>query len=402
MSGLQEVYERLSSGVYAAVIIRTIICALLCAFLMVSRAGAVEPIKIGLTLGLTGAYAEICDLQFKALSLWERDVNMRGGMLGRKVQLIVYDDGSSPGVAAGLYEHLITRDKVDLVMAPYSSDITAAVLPVTERHGYPVIASGTAEFRKWRKDYSYLFGFFKPSDKYTVGFLEMLTQYGFDEVAIAYTGEAFSVSAANGAREWAGRFGLKTVFFSELGRGPGDALAVARQAKQQRVQALIICGYYNDAVNMRRALKKTGWKPRAFYASVGPTMTAYARRLGKDAELSFSTSQWETKHKLPGARTFSSLFAGAYGAIPTYHAAAAFAAGEILEAAVKKAQTLNREHIRDALASMETMTIMGRFADDRKGGKQLRNFPAIVQIRDGRNRIVWPEQLSGARPVFGK
>jgi branched-chain amino acid transport system substrate-binding protein len=137
-------------------------------------------------------------MQIRAYSLWVRDVNQRGGLLGRKVKLIVYDDGSDPDTARSLYEHLVNRDRVELVFSPYSGEITAAVLPVTERHGYPLIASGSSEFRSWQKGYKYLFGSYTPADRYTVGFLEMITQYGLETVAIVYAKGDFPVSVATG------------------------------------------------------------------------------------------------------------------------------------------------------------------------------------------------------------
>jgi branched-chain amino acid transport system substrate-binding protein len=379
---------------------RFLIIALLIAFFTPLPGGAVEPIKIGMTLGITGKYSEICDMQIKAFKLWEKDINQRGGILGRKVNLVIYDDTGDPQTARDLYEYLITRDKVDLVFAPYSSELTRAILPVTQKYGYPVIASGSAEFRSWQKENKNLFGYFTPSNKYTVGFLEMLTQYGFENVAIAFTEDTFPHNVATGAKEWAERFGLRVIFFSSIGKGPGDIMDIAKNARRLRAQALIVCGYYNDAVNMRLALKKISWYPRAYYASVGPTLPSYARRFGKDANYTFSSSQWEHLGKLPGSRAFYKLFLKTYHVKPSYHSAAAFTAGEILEAAVKKAQALDRAKISHALATMETMTIMGRYGDDRKIGKQTKQFPLIIQIQQGRNEIVWPEHLRTSKPVF--
>jgi branched-chain amino acid transport system substrate-binding protein len=382
--------------------VKLLIYLLLAAFFMSSPAGAVEPVKIGLTLGITGKYSDVSDMQLKAFRLWEKDVNQRGGILGRKVNLVVYNDRSDPQTAKDLYERLIVKDKVDLLFAPYSSELTGAILPITEEHSYPLVASGSSEFRSWQKRNRYLFGFYTPSNKYTVGFLEMLTQYGFDNVAIVHTEETFARNVANGAKEWAERFGLRILFFSELGREPGDAAEMAKNARRMQAQALIVCGYSNDAVNVRMALKKIGWHPRAYYASVGPTLPAYSRKLGSAAHYAFSSSQWEHLGKLPGSKSFYDLFVKTYHLKPSYHAATAFAAGEIMEAAVRKAQTLKRENIRQALATMETMTIMGRYGDDRKSGKQTKQFPLIIQNLKGRNEIVWPEHLRTARPEFGK
>ena len=128
-------------------------------FFIALPASAQEPlIKIGVSLGLTGKYSEMSNMQMKGFRLWEKEVNGRGGILGRKIKLIIYDDKSDPLTAKSLYEHLILNDKVDLVLGPYSSEITEAVLPVTEKYGYPMIASGASADRLWQRGYKYIFG----------------------------------------------------------------------------------------------------------------------------------------------------------------------------------------------------------------------------------------------------
>ena len=102
-------------------------------FLTVLPTSAAESIRIGLTLGLTGKYSEMSDMQMKGFKLWEKEVNSRGGILGRKVEFIIHDDKSDPQTAKFLYEDLILSNKVDLVLGPYSSGITEAILPVTEK-----------------------------------------------------------------------------------------------------------------------------------------------------------------------------------------------------------------------------------------------------------------------------
>ncbi|RJQ41034.1 MAG: hypothetical protein C4550_02560 [Nitrospiraceae bacterium] len=100
-------------------------------FLMAWPAFAAEPIKIGVSLGLTGKYSEMSNMQMKGFRLWEKEVNERGGILDRKVEVLIRDDRSDPQTAKSIYEQLILKDKVDFVFGPYSSGITEAILPVT-------------------------------------------------------------------------------------------------------------------------------------------------------------------------------------------------------------------------------------------------------------------------------
>ena len=361
---------------------------------------AADPVKIGLTLGLSGKYSEMSEMQQKGFRLWEKEVNSKGGLLGKNVRIIVYDDKSDTRAARSLYENLILKDKVDLVFGPYSSQITEAILPVTEKNGYPVLVSGASADRLWEKGYKYAFGTYTPASKYTIGFLEMLVGHGFRDIAIVYSTDPFSIDIANGTKKWAGRYGLKTRLFEGFTNTAhfDELFRVARDAK---VQALIVCGHFDAAVGSRLALKKIGWFPRAYFASVGPPMQAFYDRLGKDAENVFSSSQWEpliTKSFL-GCCEFHERFVKAYKEEPSYHAATAYASGQILEAAAKRAGSLDRDRIRDMLGSMEAMSIMGRYGVD-KTGKQIKHFNVIIQWQNGKKEVVWPVDLRTAKPVF--
>jgi len=111
---------------------------------------AQPPIRIGATLPQTGVYAAPGQNLLRGYQLCVKHMNDKGDMLGRKLQLVLYDDGSDPATAVRLYEKLITLDKVDLVLGPYSSPITEAVADVTEKHKMPMVAAAptTSIYRK--------------------------------------------------------------------------------------------------------------------------------------------------------------------------------------------------------------------------------------------------------------
>lgn len=369
--------------------------------LLLKPVNASEPIKIGLTLGLTGKYSEMSDMQMKGFRLWERDVNNKGGILGRKVQIIIYDDNSDSRIAKAFYEHLILRDKVDLVFGPYSSEITEAVLPVTEQYGYPVLAAGASADKLWQKSYRYVFGLYTPASKYTVGFLEMLVMNGFKDIAIVHADDSFSKNIASGVKKWAGRFGLNVLLFEGFKKGTKNLDDIAQKAKTSKAQALIMCGHFDESVNMRLSLKNIGWYPKAYFASVGPAMQAFHERLGANADGVFSSSQWEhhSRLNLPGGHEFYDSYIKTYREEPSYHAASAYAAGQILATAVKKAESLDRDKIRDILSVMDAMTIIGRYGVNRTG-MQIKHFNLIIQWQNGKKEIVWPEEIRTAKPVF--
>ncbi|HPX61506.1 MAG TPA: amino acid ABC transporter substrate-binding protein [Deltaproteobacteria bacterium] len=362
-------------------------------------AEAAGKVRIGLTLGLTGQYTEMADMQIKAFRLWEKQVNSGGGILGKPVELVILDDRSDPATARKLYEKLIKSERVDLLFAPYHSDLVEAIMPLLEANKYPLLSSGAASDRLWKKNYRYLFGVYAVASRYPVGFLEMLSRSGLQNVAIIFSEDAFGQSLGLGAKKWAERFGLKVVRLAGLKHNSRDYTSPVEAARKAGAQAIVVCGLFNEAVNVRQALKKSGWYPKAYYASVGPALPAYHEHLATDAEHTFSTSQWEPHSRFPGATRFYKSFQETYGQAPSYQAASAYAAGELLQKSAGKARSLDRQKIRDVLSTMNTVTIMGRYSVDRSG-RQIGHEPLIIQWQHGKKEIVWPLELSTAKALF--
>ena len=360
---------------------------------------AQKPITIGVSLGLTGRFAEMASALNKGFDLWEHNVNQANGILERPVQIIVKDDQSNPELAVSIYRDLIQKDHVDFLFAPYSSLITAAVLPVAEKYNMPILIAGAAADKLWENGYRNAIGIYTPASKFTRGFLELLVLNDLDRITVVYADDLFSVDLAENTKRWAIRFGLNIVDFIRFRKGRKDLEGFALRAKKNKSQVLMVCGHMNEAVSMSQALKKTGWRPKAFYASVGPALQGFHDRCGPDAESVFSTSLWEPGANYPGAQQFNRQFIETYGEIPGYHAGLAYAAGQVLENAVVEAGSIDTDQVRNALFDLDTMTIIGRFGVDNTG-KQVRQHTFIIQWQNGQKELVWPEQVKTADPVF--
>ena len=380
---------------------KTFFCFFTLFALIQPPAMAAETVRIGLTLGLTGKYAEMSAMQMKGYQLWEKQVNDRGGLAGRLVELIIRDDGSDGPTAANQYEKMLSNSEVDLVFGPYSSSITAAILPVVNRHGYPILVGGASSDQLWAQGYRNVFGVYTPASRYTVGFLEMLVASGVDRVAILSADDFFSQSAADGAAKWARRYGLEIAFREVFPKGKQKLDEEIGRASGSGAGVLIMCGHFQEAVSGREALARSDWKPAAYYATVGPVLQDYRDRLGSLAEGTFSSSQWEPNPDLafPGSHQFLKDFTAAYSVVPSYHAATAFASGTLLEKAIHKTEVVDRKNLGEALSALDTMSIIGRYGVDRTG-MQIRQFPVIIQWQKGRKEIIWPEELQTADPVF--
>jgi branched-chain amino acid transport system substrate-binding protein len=369
-------------------------------FLLATSTLAAEDLRIGVSLALTGRYAELAKMQERAYRLWEAEANERGGLLGRKVEVKIVDDHSDSERAREAYRALISDERVDMVFGPYSSEITAAVAPIVEKFGYPMLAAGASADKIWQQGYQNVFAMETPASRYSVGMLEIAVENGLDKVAFVHADDEFSTGVANGAHKYAPVLELNIVLFEGFSKGTEDLTGMARKAKEAGAKLLLVAGHFEESVAMRRALKEIGWHPEAYFATVGPALDKYYEVLGQEAEYSFATSTWEPDAALPGSRKFADAFRKRYGVNPSYQAAAAYAAGQILEVAVVRVGTLQRDRIRNALRDLDYPdSVIGRYAVDRTG-LQVKRFPLIIQWQNGRKEIVWPLEVQTAEPLF--
>lgn len=367
--------------------------------LLAGSSQGAEPIKIGVSLGLSGQYSAFSLQQERGFELWQRDVNRNGGILGRAVKLLIHDDRSDPEIAKTLYKQMIDKDKVDFLFGPYSTRLTAAILPLTEKRRFPVLISGAAGDSLWKQGYRYAVGLSTPASDFTAGFFELLVEANLDDIAIIHTDDPFSQNLAQGARVLAKRYGLK-VNFTALAKDNGRTFDdLALQVRNSGVRVLIFCGHLERAKEMRLALKRLHWYPAAFYAAVGPTLPVFYTMLKDDANLVMSTTLWDPKVGFPGAQRFFDEYIAAFHETPDYHAALAYASGEVLSAAIADAGGVDLEKVRAALFKLDTMTIIGRYGIY-STGKQIRQETFVTQWQNGKVEIVWPETVQTARPIF--
>ena len=357
------------------------------------------PLTIGASLGLSGRFATMADALHKGLKLWERNVNANNGILGRPVEVVIRDDRSDPERAIAIYRKLIVEENADFLFAPYSSLITEAVLPIAEQHDIPILIAGAAADRLWEKGYRNAVGIYTPASKFILGFMELLVLHELDNIAIVHADDLFSVDLATHVQKWAARFALRIVDVTAFKKGQMNLEPMARNARNENAQVLVICGHMHEAVNMARALKKIDWQPQAVYASVGPALQGFYDQCGDASEYVFATSLWEPRSRYPGAIQFYREYIDAYQESPGYHAGLAYAGGQVLEKAISEVGSFDREKVRRTLFNLDTMTIIGRFGVD-KTGKQVRHHTFIIQWQKGRKELVWPAQLKTAEPVF--
>jgi branched-chain amino acid transport system substrate-binding protein len=358
-----------------------------------------KDIVVGTSVALTGKYARTGQEQLQGFQMWIEEVNSRGGLLGRKVKLVHYDDESKPETGARLYEKLITDDKVDLLIGPYSSDVTMAASTVAEKHNFPMVSSGASSAEIWERGYKNTFGLYTLADLYMDQIIELGKSKGLKKIALIYENTAFPRGVALGVKRKAKQLGMQVVFEEEYGKASTDFSSMIIKIKARKADMVIGGSYLPDSTAFMRQAKENRLYAKIFAFAVGPGLPDFGANLGLDAEGVMGNTQWEPTLKLPGASDFAVKYKAKYGHEPGYHAGGGYGAGHVLEEAVKKAGSTDRDKVRAALFALDTVNAFGRFKVDATG-KQIGKPAYAVQWLGGERHIVLPEEAATAKVAY--
>jgi branched-chain amino acid transport system substrate-binding protein len=370
----------------------------LTALLMLAPAAKAEDkpskeVLVGGAISQTGRFAEPAGRQVNAIKMWVEQVNARGGLLGRKINLLLLDDKSDTQTAVKLYEKLITEDKVEVLLAPYSSAITEAVANINERYKMPFVAYGAASSPIWEKGRKYIFSIVAIAEDYQKGAVHLAKQIGVKRIAIIGEDSLFPRQSGIGAKQWADKLGLQVVLQENYPQKQTDFTALLQKIKAAGAEAIMSNSYFADAAAQVRQMRELNLNFKLFSGTVGPGLPQFAEQLGDTAEYVLGFSQWEPvpdilKH--PGMKEFIAEYEKRYGEKPNYHAGGTYGALQVTEAALKQAGSFDSQKLRDALASIETTTVFGRYKVNAKGMNDHEGL--TFQILQGERRIVFPEK----------
>lgn len=378
-------------------ILRTLVTALMALLMLAPFARAEDKpskeVLIGGAISQTGRFAEPAGRQVNAIKMWVEQVNARGGLLGRKINLLLLDDKSDTQTAVKLYEKLITEDKVEVLLAPYSSAITEAVANINERYKMPFVAYGAASTPIWEKGRKYIFSIVAIAEDYQKGAVHLAKQIGVKRIAIIGEDSLFPRQSGIGAKQWADKLGLQVVLQENYPQKQTDFTALLQKIKAAGAEAILSNSYFADAAAQVRQMRELNLNFKLFSGTVGPGLPQFADQLGDSAEYILGFSQWEPvpdvlKH--PGMKEFIAEYEKRYGEKPNYHAGGTYGALQVTEAALKQTGSFDSQKLRDALASIETTTVFGRYKVNEKGMNDHEGL--TFQILKGQRRIVFPEK----------
>jgi branched-chain amino acid transport system substrate-binding protein len=342
---------------------------------------AQQPFRIGASLAQTGPYAVPAQSQRRGYQLCVKHVNEKGGVLGRRLELIVEDDQSKAPAAVAIYEKLITRDKVDAILGPYYAPIIEAVADVSEKHRMPMVGPGGATTSIHQKGRRYVFMVFSPGEVYLEGLIDMAAKRGLKTLALIYEDTLFPKGMAQGTVDLARKRGLSVVLLEAYPPRTADFSAILARVRTADPDVLAAGTYFDDAVAITRQLREQNVNPKMFAVTVGGNFPRFYQVLGRGAEFVYGSSQWEAElvtlragglipiaRQYPGASDFVESYRKEFvGAELSYHSAAGYGSCQVLVEAIRRAGSLEREKVRDVMLTMDLNTVFGAFKVDKDG-----------------------------------
>jgi len=356
--------------------------------------GRANTVTIGAAVQLTGGLAETGRHYRDAYQFTVDKINEKGGITvdGKKYKLALklVDTKSDPKLVGRLYERLVTRQKVTLLLGPYLSSEVMVAASVAERHEVPMVQAGGASSRIFSRGYRYAFGTLPAVDDALRSTIAMTTRLMPDAktVGVVSDDNSFDLALSNGTIALSKEAGLRVVLDQQYSERTPNFFNLLTLIEAKAPDVILLSGTEANAINFIRQAKSRNIHPKLLASfTEGVPSAGFRSALGKDANYAFGITPWVPAAQFKD-RWFGDTgqFAGAYerkfGYAPDYHVAAAVAAVQTLALAVEKAGTSDPKQVCDAIARLGFESVYGRVRFGENG--QIVLPQTVLQIQDGK------------------
>ena len=405
------------------------LCALVYAVLTLcsfhaGSALAADPIKVGFSMALTGAVAPNGRQLLISLEIWRDDVNAAGGLLGRPVELVYYDDQSNPSNVPGIYTKLLTVDKVDLLLGPYATNMTAPAMPVimqANKLTISMLAIGVNRHFNYSKYFTMVPVGPEGVKAFSRGYFELAAAQKPkpQTVAIVAADAEFANTAADGARDNAKSLGFNIIYDKTYPPGTTDFAPVVRAVQATNPDVVFVASYPPDTVGIIRSADEIGYTPKMFGgAMIGLLVTPIKTQLGPlmngivimesfipAPSFNFAGLR-ELLDKYRVKATGQQIDPFGYGFAPF-----GYAAGQILAKAVTETKSLDHETLAAYIHGHSFETVAGTIAYNANGDwakprtvfTQFQNVAPgnLEQFRTTDHQVIlWPDEYKTGSIIY--
>jgi len=411
-------------------ILRAVLIAVLTTVVLLAGAGAfvaqaADPIKIGFGMALTGGLSANGKPALLAIQIWKDDINKKGGLLGRPVDLVYYDDQTNPATIPGIYTKLLDVDKVNLIISGYGTNLIAPLLPIAMERKLTLIGMfGLANNEKYQYPNYFQIQPAGPDPQIStaIGFFELAAKQNPKPQTVALVGAdaEYPQNALVGARELVKKFGFKTVYDSSYPPSTVDYTPIARAIKATNADIVFVASYPPDSVGMLRAAHEVGLQPKIFGGGmVGLMFTTFLTSLGPMLNGVVNYDFWAPEPAfmaMPGIKEFFKEYqarAEKAGVDPLgyYLPPYSYALMQVLGQAVEGTKGLDQQKIADYIRANEFSTIVGKIKFGKNGewatGRTLMvqyqkiQGTSIEQFRGpGKKVVLWPDEFKSGTIIY--
>jgi len=378
-----------------------------------SGAQAQDTIKFGAPLPITGALSPEAAKAQQGYDIWAEQVNKAGGIkVGDrrlKVEMVYVDYQSNTSRAVQATEGLITQQKVDFLFSPFGSGAAKAASTVSERYKIPTIAATASSAQVFDQNYKFLFGIYTPNETLLTPFTDIVkkTAPNVKKVAILARNDLFPLALAQVMEQAVKERGFTIVFNEKFAVNALDHSAALSQIKAANPDWIFVAGYINDNLLIRKQMTDQRVGAEVVTMVTGPSYPEFIQAAGlAGSENVTGAAWWDPAVRYKSDDVFGSneayvkLFEEKYKFVPDYGHASHSAVGVILQMAIEKAGTTDREKVRDALAGLEEKTFFApiKFAPN---GQANSYIPPVYQIQQGKSVVIYPPEIKQGELKFG-
>jgi branched-chain amino acid transport system substrate-binding protein len=359
-----------------------------------TAARAAEPIRIGFSMELTGPFAVVGKTGLLAFKIWEEETNAKGGLLGRPVKLVYYDDQSNPSLVPGIYTKLIDIDKVDLLISSYGTNLVVPAIPVVTAHNrlfFGLFALAANDKFHYPKYFSMLPFGPEPVKTFAEGYFDLAAAQNPKPktVAIVATDAEFQHKAAESARMHAKRTGIEVVYDRAYPPTTVDFTPIVRAVQAAHPDMVYISSYPSDTVGILRSIGEIGLDTKMLGGGLaGLQAAAIKMQLGEAANGVSNTDLWEPVEtmKFPGVMDFIKKYQArapeeGVDLLGYFLPPFAYSELQILGQAVEATKSLDEEKLAQYIHSQPFQTIEGDIAFGPEG-EWTEARPIWVQYHD--------------------
>jgi branched-chain amino acid transport system substrate-binding protein len=392
---------------------RNVLKLLLAALAALSFAAAAQqPVKIGMSMPQTGGLGAGGKAALLALQMWVEDVNAKGGLLGRKVQFISYDDQTNPSLVPGIYTKLLDVDKVDLLIAPYGTNVTAPIMPLVKQRDLLLMGNFSFDVNaqikhdKWFNNAPWGAG----ALAWGGPFLEAADKLGAKTIAIMAADAEFAQNLCTGARAIAKAKGYQFVYDQNYPPNTVDFSSIIRAVRAAKPDIVFICSYPPESVAIVRAVNELGVGPSVKIIGggmVGLQFTSNMEALGPllNGFVNYNSFVPEKTMNNPAVREFLKRYEvrakqekidqlGFY--LPPFN----YAIGQMLEQAVNATKSLDQKMLAAYIRKNEMKTMVGNIRYDAVGEWATPRVP-MAQFRNIKGKDVDQFREAGKQVIIG-